>query len=61
MATNEGKTTADLMREARVLLTDAFVLLGADDPGPDVRVDGALAAVWRERYVRLITRLQGVS
>lgn len=47
-----------VMREVRVLLTDASLLLTPDKPGFDVHVDGNLAAVWRDKYARLIAHVK---
>lgn len=50
-----------VLQEARVLLTDAYMLLSADKPGFDVHVNGSLAAVWREKYEKLIAHVRPVG
>jgi hypothetical protein len=47
-----------VLQEVRVLLTDAYVLLAAEKPGFDVHVDGSLAAVWRDKYEKLIAHVK---
>lgn len=47
-----------VMQEVRTLLTDAYVLMSADKPGFDVHVDGSLAAVWRDKYEKLIAHVK---
>jgi hypothetical protein len=50
-----------VLQEARVLLTDAYVLLSTGKPGFDVHVDGNLASVWRDKYEKLIAHVKPVG
>jgi len=50
-----------MLQEVRVLLTDAYALLSAGKPGFDVHVDGSLAAVWRDKYEKLIAHVRPVG